>query len=79
MTYEVGPDCRVNLGGGPFQAAGSLARGGSELHYVGTTPGNRDGDLIRGQLRSVEDDGTAQLESIKELLDRLAVRNGLVP
>jgi len=81
MLYTVGADCRVTMSGdfGGFVLGGvaTLGDGGKEVVFQQTTSPN--GVRAHGTFRSVEPSASDELAEIKALLDRIAIRNGLLP
>lgn len=87
VTYSVSPDCRIAirapLGDFVIETRGVLVNGGREVLDVQTEPPNSMGgghwiamgEAGKEDFASIQE----QLNAMKALLDRIAVRNGLRP
>jgi hypothetical protein len=84
LTYEVTSDCRITIRGKlavaigtvDLELTGGLAHGGREARLVQTLPNTLVGSSV---FKSMEPPAHPELKAIKELLDRVARRNGLRP
>lgn len=95
LRYEVNADCRMQLGGDlmtpfgvvPLSLNGALVDGGRSVLLTQVsdvrvsvaefraTGGDEDDEEIVDRISGLE----AQIGDLKDLLDRVAIRNGLVP
>lgn len=79
-TYAVSSDCRMRIRAdfGPVavEVNGALASGGKEVLATQTSPNGYLGNAV---LKSLDPPGSDVLGSIKQTLDRVAVRMGLRP
>lgn len=80
VTYEVTADCRITIQAdlvvALIEIRGALMHGGQEVHGVQTSP---EGFMAGGVFKSIDPPAASRLSDLKELLDRVAVRNGLRP
>ena len=80
VTYEVAPDCRMTLRAdlvvALIEVQGVLMHGGQELRGVQTSP---EGFMGGGVFKSIDPPAAGRLSDLKDLLDRVAARNGLRP
>lgn len=81
ITYAVGADCRIVVSGdfGAFQLEGvaAIAHHGKVIPFQMTS--SPDGTLASGVFRSLEPIASEEISAVKQLLDRIAIRNGLRP
>lgn len=85
VTYEVLPDCRITIqyvsserpaGDQDVVLQGGLALGGQEVLAASVLPKAATGGYL---FKSTDPPARGMLNAIKALLNRLAVRNGIVP